>query len=684
MSARNDASIRLTLQADAAISKANQLKQSMTGIGTEGKSTGSKIQGVTTSINSGLSSVKSSTETVSAGFKNIGSSAKTAEASTTTASKNMGIHLQATAGAANVLKANIMSVGNQATIMGQKGALAGQQMATGMNAASAGAVRANASASIMAVSVAGLSASVVQLQTSFSSLTSFELKHEKAQLKVRKLTDTLNATTVAAAQYQARYNKMVEQGITSGDQYNYIKGQSAVYNDKLVTQQADLEIGMKKAKLATEELSDANANFWSGVITSSVNIGIMSGLLITNLATMKANGIGALGLSAKMGVLTGAVRTFGGALTTILKHPVFLIATAAFLAWELALSGVVEKMLGLEDGSLSVTKNIMKMFDSLGTGITTTEAYADSVDTATISQEGLNAALDETGIAAGTAAGGLTTFKDSVNNDIKAQKQFTAEIDRSTRALDRFKKKRKINPALMAKYLGIAAGSMSGAGNLYQQGIAMGNEYYTTKSGKWTEQDQANKEARMASNMSAHKSALKAKLAIKDGIANTLREAGLGFGALKLTDGSMIKTIRGHASGRYSKDEVSRGFKGGDALQGSYLQGGREAWGELGSNVNKITSRMQSGDFESALKGLISARTAYRQELEMLIKNMLDKQAKEQEMIQAEKDRLTNLDGSKAKEYYNKVGTHEAYDVYDRINYRNYKTAMDGGATVNI
>ena len=687
MSARNDASIRLTLMADAAISKASQLKTGMQQIGTEAQGAGTKTGTATKTMSAGLGTVSASAKTTASNLMGIGTTGTVMGNKVSASTKLMTTGLMTTTGSARVLGTSFNNVGTQATVMGQKTVAATNQMAAGTAKAGAGAVAGGGSMMMMGAATAGLSASVVQLQTSFSSLTAYEIKHDKAQLKVKKNMDTLNATKIMAMQYNARLEDMAQKGITSGTTFNYVQAMSIQYNTMLKTKTEDLVLVKRKAVLASEELSDANANFWSGVITSSINIAIMTSLLVTNIIAMKGQGLAAITSSKAITVLTLGMRGLGAAMWTVAKHPVFLIATAAFLAWELALSGVVEKMMGLEDGSLSVTKNVMKLFDSMGQTAYATNELADESSNAALAQVDLGVAIGDTSIIADGAAGNMEALTDSVIVQTKHNDKLTVSLRKTNKELVEFKKKRQFNYSLLGKkYTGVAAGSMSEHGNLYQTGTAMGNKYYSSGSSGWSAQDQVNKEARMAANLTASKARNKKQNDIKDGIVNMMRDAGLGWGAMNLTDGSRIKTLRGHYTNRHSKDEQSRGFKGGEELQGSYLQGGASAWKGFSGSVGSITSRMSRGGYagDDAVKSLQRLRAQYGENIKSLVKEMVAAQLKETEEMKAEATRLAELDGTKAKEYFNKVGTHDAYDVYDRINYRSYKTNMEGGATANI
>lgn len=209
----------------------------------------------------------------------------------------------------------------------------------------------------------GLAASASSLYFSFDQLERASIRVEQAHLRVEKAQDVVN--------------KLIASGQEGTDKYNQALQNLAIQQERYSVSQDQINENM-----------------------------VMMGLSITTLATSTIPGA----IKAIQG-LTISTEAFGAALDTV--APYLLAATAAFLAWEYAITPLVKSQTGLD---LGIQSNISKLIQQ-HTQVTGTINSFDDLTGTLGSTDGALATITS---SFDTLGGSITTATGKVNDLLQA------------------------------------------------------------------------------------------------------------------------------------------------------------------------------------------------------------------------------------------------------------------------
>ena len=615
---QNNAQMSITLNANQAINKANEVGNRLKNVGAEGMSASNNIK-------KGM--------------------------------KEGEVALAAVSTKANATRQAITSVGSAGMMAGGQVQSGMQQATTSLNAANVAAQGTARSFGAVGMSAFGTAMSVGMAYTSLTN-------YGKASLKLEKALTGLKSAENNLLYYEEYLEDMRKRGKTDTVIYAHYTRQLTVLREKYTNQE-------KKVALAQENVNDVNIQ----MALSLSMVTLMAGSTIAQLTGLTAAQM-KNAIASKINIV--AIKGVGTALKALAVNPIFLVATAAFLIWELALSSVIENMFGLEKGTLSVFKQIEKLMGGMQQGEAVLDDYSAEAQVARIENEMLAESSNH-------VADSMNITTDSVKNSTTALKNYNAMIKQATANSTGFfnaqKKTKNIDGVNYSArdYLKLMSGYKSGShGGTSEQVAAM------------------NKRARMSANMRAHKAKLKITLAKKDALTNALRGAGLGYGAINQETGDLNLDrrrlgIRGHKM--YGTNYTEMGYiPMGQSIDSSNIGAAKGAWSTYASRVKKQVDWHKNksggkyggyGKYGSLAKTLKSFREDYLQELKDIVAAQVAASLQDQKELDAEKKRLQDLNGKQAQSYYDTVGTHQGFTIHDEINYKSYKQRMSDGGTVN-
>ena len=740
MTGTNNTNLKITVQAQDAMSKTKQLGTSITAIGTKAKGASSTVTSSMASAKTSLTGVTSAATATRTSINAIGTSAQAAGSIVRNTNASNVQAINATGQAANSATQSINNMGLAAQT---SGAMMRNNMAGGSTMINNMGTAAQTTSGRMGGVAMGFQSIGISTAFAYTSLT----RYDKAQLKVNKTELKIKKTKDNILYYQEMINDAMKKGKT--DTVIYGK-----YVRDLATQQEDLGLAQDKLAIANSELTDTHIEMAislglaaSSAVTTAIQLKplinmtslasaktkILSAANIFNTGTTSLNSVAKLGsagastagiaplagLTAATGAHTGATWLNNAAqvVRNALMGPVgWAILAGAGIAIAAATVYMLTNTEATEENNDAVVENqtVMEEYARIAAETEAEQAaLVGSINDGTASFEGETGAIKEANTALSTYNSLMATAAKSNNffgaNQKKNTKDEPLTAQQQVEALDNLfsltggllggpSKRKRYLQKQASGYYGDEGIKMKTQHLSRQQAMmkSVSNRNYLSKGGvfhrggftkNWTEEMQEAKEGRMASNMKAHLSALKIRLAVKDALTNQINNSiGRNWNSLDRRQRDKYGRVKSSA-GNYT----SRGFLGGDQIQGSFMKGGKDAWQNYKSSVNNQLEWHKNnsggmryggyGKYGSLGKTLRGFRDQYNINLERIIKEQVAAQLKDKEAREREIEKQHNLDGSKAKEYYSKVGTHKAYDVYDRINYRNYKKSISGGAT---
>jgi len=207
----------------------------------------------------------------------------------------------------------------------------------------------------MAGTFTGLAASAASLYFSFDNLERSEIRVEQAHLRVERAQD--------------KVNKLQKEGKTNTEDY-----QRAI---------EALGIAHEREDILSKQVTETQTYMALSLVTMATT---------TIPTTIKA-----------IQGLTISTEAFGTALDTV--APYLLAATAAFLAWEYAITPVIKSQTGLDLGIQSNIEKMMSQHKQLSENTMDFQSY--------------NGILDQTDTSLSTTAGGFDNLSSSIGNTTK-------------------------------------------------------------------------------------------------------------------------------------------------------------------------------------------------------------------------------------------------------------------------